>query len=183
MTDQLVIGSWNLCLGLANKKDLVINQLKNQNIAICGLQETEIQKDFPENVLNCGNYNAELELNKNKKRVGFYIRNDINYTRRNDLETEGYHVIIIDIHSDDNLRLINLYRPFRPPGLISPNDFFKVQLNIVKSALKNDCIVMGDFNLDARMDHRPDYHHKVPLTFLSEFALNQGLSQIINFST
>ena len=44
---KLKIGTWNLCLGLSNKKDIVINYLKMKDIAICCLQETEVQQNFP----------------------------------------------------------------------------------------------------------------------------------------
>ena len=61
---------------MPNKKDLVTSSLTRKNIAVCALQETEIGKNFPEGILNCGNFNLELEDANVKKRVGFY-RNDI----------------------------------------------------------------------------------------------------------
>ena len=67
LNNSLKIGIWNLCLGLANKKDLVTTSLSALNIEICCLQETEIQVGFPESILNCGNYNIELENNLEKK--------------------------------------------------------------------------------------------------------------------
>ena len=68
------------------KKDSVINHLKNYNIEICALQETKLPVGFPENELNSGGYSLESENADEKKRVVFYIRSDINYTRRNDIE-------------------------------------------------------------------------------------------------
>ena len=64
---------------------------------------------FPENVLNYGGYNTELEQNNEKKHVGFYIRKDLNYIRRKDLEKENCHVVIIDVKSSLSLRIITLY--------------------------------------------------------------------------
>ena len=118
-TQELRIASWNLCLGLANKKDLVIDHLRQFKIAICALQETEIVKDLPENVLNCGDYNLELESNNKNKISGFYIRSDIKYSRR------YLQVIIIDILCNREIQIINIYRSFRPPGLISPCTFLE----------------------------------------------------------
>ena len=92
------IGTWNLCLGLANKKDLVIEALKRNEIIVCGLQETEIDKNFPENLLSCGGYSIELEMNNEKKRAGVYVRNDIQYNRRLDLEVVDCHIVILDIN-------------------------------------------------------------------------------------
>ena len=94
---EIKLGSLNLCLGLPNKKDSVIDLLKNNSISVCCLQETEIPKNFPEKVLSSGGYNLELESNEEKKRVGVYLRNDIEYERKLDLEKAGTHIIIIDI--------------------------------------------------------------------------------------
>ena len=59
--------------------------------------ETEVPIGFPENLLNCGSYNLELEQNTMKKRVGIYLHKDLNYLRRRDLEKEDLHIVIIDI--------------------------------------------------------------------------------------
>ena len=69
----LKIGTWNLCLGLPNKKDNVTDILSAKQISVCCLQETEVPNGFPENSLNSGNYNLELELNDVKKRTGIYV--------------------------------------------------------------------------------------------------------------
>ena len=99
LQNKINIATWNLCLGLPNKKETVTDYLVSNNIQVCGLQETEIPLNFPVNVLNFGGYNIELEMNSAKKRVGFYIQSNINYVRRLDLEKENHHVIIIDIKS------------------------------------------------------------------------------------
>ena len=55
-----------------------------------------------------------------------------------------------------------LISSFRAPGLVSPDSFFRVQLGILKNALTNNCFIMGDFNLDVNMEHRLDYHYRIP---------------------
>ena len=45
------IATWNLCLGLSNKKDTVCDYLAVNNITACCLQETEIPMNFPEDIL------------------------------------------------------------------------------------------------------------------------------------
>ena len=67
MSEQLTLDTWNLCLGLPNKKDIVVDILSANKVKICCLQETEIQTCFPENVLNCGGYTIELEMNIEKR--------------------------------------------------------------------------------------------------------------------
>ena len=44
-------------------------------------------------------------------------------------------------------------------------------------------MIMGDFNLDARMEHNLDYKQKALLEPLPNFALSKDLVQIIDFTT
>ena len=66
---------------------------------------------------------------------------------------------------------------------MTPDVFFAEQLRILKKALCSSCYIMGDFTLDARMNHRMDYNRKVPLKLLNDFALENHLIQIVNFNT
>ena len=99
MSNHITIGTWNLCLGLPNKKDIVIDILDLNKVDICCLQETEISNGFPENILSCGGYKLELEINSSKKRAGIYLRNDLKYKRRNDFEKEDFHIVIVDVYT------------------------------------------------------------------------------------
>ena len=42
---------------------------------------------------------------------------------------------------------------------------------------------MGDFNLDAEMEHRQDYLYKIPFGYLTDFTTHNNLVQLINFKT
>ena len=53
---NLKVSTLKLCLGLPNKKDIVTDLLHRNNINVCCLQETEVPKNFPERVLDCGGY-------------------------------------------------------------------------------------------------------------------------------
>ena len=57
------------------------------------------------------------------------------------------------------------------------------QLAINKNAVSNDCYIMGDFNLDAKMQSRPDYHRRIQLATPTNFASEANLSQVVNFNT
>ena len=177
------IATWNLCLGLSNKKDLVCDYLAVNNVNICCLQETEIPMNCPEEVLDCNNYVVELEQNTEKKRAGIYIQKNTKYVRRFDLEKVNCHIVVIDVTACLNFRIICIYRSFRPQGLISPTAFFETQVSLIRAALTKNCYVLGDFNLDARMDMRPDYDHKIPLSILTDFALENNLIQIVTETT
>ncbi len=183
MLNNVKLATWNLCLGLSNKKDLVTQSLSRNNISACCVQETEIPINYPEEILDCNDYILELELNNLKKRAGIYIRKNVKYVRRKDLERENYHIVVIDVTFAVNFRLICIYRSFRPQDLIAPTTFFETQLSLIDNALTSNCYVMGDFNLDSRMDGRPDYDRKVPLNILTNFALEKNLIQIVNETT
>ena len=134
-------------------------------------------------ILNCGGYTLELETNTDKKRSGIYLRNNLKYVRRQDLEKENLHIVIVDVYTSTKIRIINIYRSFRPPNRMNPNLFFNEQLKILSSALCNNCIILGDFNLDARMLNRPDYLRKDQLKLLNDFAISNNLSQLVDFCT
>ena len=71
MNSELKIGTWNLCLGLPNKKDIVKNYIITEDIDVCCLQETEIPKDYPNALLSFSDYKIEIESNLQKKEQQF----------------------------------------------------------------------------------------------------------------
>ena len=66
---------------------------------------------------------------------------------------------------------------------MTSDNFFLEQLKIIRNALCGNCFVLGDFNLDANMTNCLDYGRRIPLKFLSDFAIQNNLSQIVNFNT
>ena len=65
------IATWNLCLGLPNKKDTVLRELESNKIDICCMQETELEKNYPINILSTPTYEFESEKNTVKKELAF----------------------------------------------------------------------------------------------------------------
>ena len=112
---MLNIATWNLCLGLKNKKDTVYGCLIEENIDIAFLLEVDIRKEYPIEVLTNKEYRLEVETSNIKSRCSIAIKNNINYKRRTDLEGEDLSLVIIDVTSTTNYRLINIYRQFHPP--------------------------------------------------------------------
>ena len=101
------IATWNLCLGLINKKEIVLDELCKNNIDICCLQETEIAKDYDLSFLNSKDYELETETNQKKIKVGVYIKNKLPYKRRKDIEDPNCHLIIIDLLSTVKIRFLS----------------------------------------------------------------------------
>ena len=112
MLNELKLASWNLCLGLANKKDLIAHTLNQEIIDICALQECEVSHLIDEKNLAIKNYRLELKGNDVKRRSGFYIKNLIDYVRRKDLESKNVHLLTIDVNNTVDYRIICLYRTF-----------------------------------------------------------------------
>ena len=119
---NLNIGTLNLCLGLRNKKDEVKRLITANCIDVLCLQETELESDFPTDILSFKGHAIETEINKNKVRTGIYIRDTLSYTRRRDLEKEDSHIIIIDLNDRKRTRIINIYRAFTPPPGLNPKN-------------------------------------------------------------
>ena len=58
-----------------------------------------------------------------------------------------------------------------------------MQLSILKNARTSNCYILGDFNLDAEMGHRPDYNYKIPMTSHTNFTIDANLIQLVTFKT
>ena len=103
----------DLCLGLKNKKDQVKRLLAENDIDILCMQEIELKNDFDCNLMRIPGFVFEAESSK-KKRVGCFVRDNIKYTRRNDLEKVNSHILIIDIEgtNDKMKRVINYLHEF-----------------------------------------------------------------------
>ena len=44
---------------------------------------------------------------------------------------------------------------------MSADTLFKSQLEVIKNAISMNCYIIGNFNLDARMEYRDDYYKKI----------------------
>ena len=161
---MIKFASWNLCLGIKNKKDYVYDTIRSEKIDICLLQEVEIKKDYPTELLSSADYKIEIEKHKHLARTAIVIKNNLAYERREDLELDDTSVIIIDINAKTNYRIINLYRQFSPPNNLTQTEHFKIQLSILKLAANNlngrNLIILGDFNLDDRKRYCTEYRNK-----------------------
>ena len=172
MTEEIKLATWNLCLGLPNKKDYVSHILTHELIDICALQECEVDPLIEEKYLSLKDYKIELEVNDVKKRTGIYIHNRIMYERRKDLEEPNLHLVIIDVNCTTKLRIISVYRSFSTISNITPAEQFKLQIDTIKRSLQT-CInrtpiIMGDFNLNYNKIYNPTYSFKTLFEYLND---------------
>jgi exonuclease III len=154
------IATWNVCLGLTTKKEIVSRTIVEEDIDICCIQEAEIPAGFPINELTFKNYSIEVEKNTFKQRVCIYIKTGINYKRREDLENENNHIVIIDVVAEKTYRIICLYRVFSTSNHVTPREKFNSQLKCISDSSVKNFIIMGDFNLDDSKKFEIDYVHK-----------------------
>ena len=183
MDSKTKIATLNLCLGLRSKKDEVKRLILENNIDILCVQETEIPKNYPVELLTFKGYNYENESNDVKSRCGIYVKESISYVRRTDLESKNLHVIIIDVNDSKQHRIITLYRSFNPQNAIPQKQFFESQLQLLKNSINNNTIILGDFNLDQNKRHDINYSHKLYFEALSNALETHNLVQVIDFVT
>ena len=62
------LATWNVCLGMQHKKDYIIDTLRKEEIDVCMIQEAEISKDYPINLLSSNDYKIECENSTVKAR-------------------------------------------------------------------------------------------------------------------
>ena len=178
------IATLNLCLGLKHKKIEVERLIRENQIDVICLQETEIEVAFNKELLDINGFRLELENNSVKRRTGVFLKNDVQYKRRIELEGKDSNLLIIDIMGKkEPWRLINVYRSFNPQGNVNPRVKFKYQLNIIKKALTQKSLLIGDFNLDYRKKFDVDYAHKNLFSDFDEELSSSNLVQMIDFET
>ena len=141
-----------------NKKNYVSQLIKDEKIDICCLQEIDLKPNIDKNLLSFGGYSLEIESNDVKARAGIYVKNGIEYLRRNELEGLNNGLVIIDLNLKINYRLINVYRIFNPTDGRTQRNFFLDQLTIIRTAVETcdqRCpIINGGLNLDEIMMNR-----------------------------
>ena len=94
----MIIATWNICLGLKNKKEYVYDVIKEKKIDICLLQEVEIPVDYDMDLLSHREFRIETETNCRKSRTAIIINENIQYERQKTLEKEDHGIIIIDLN-------------------------------------------------------------------------------------
>ena len=183
MSSNTKIATLNLCLGLKTKKEEVKRLIIENNIDILCVQESEIIKGYPTELLTFKGYNYENETNDLKSRCGVYVSNRISYTRRQDLEIKNMHVIILDVNDTKKHRIINIYRSFNPQSTSSQKQFFEAQLLLIQTNITSNTIILGDFNLDQNKIYNPNYSHKLYFEALNTAFQPHNLIQIVDFDT
>ena len=172
-----------MCLGLFHKKDYVRNILHEHQLDILTLQETEIPNDGDTTNYQIKGYALEIETNSKKRRVAIYIKNEISYKRKIDLEKPDIHLVIIDVESRPPTRIISIYRTFTPQDGSTARENFQRQLHVINAAKTEETLVLGDFNLDESKRHLINYSQRQLFQDFDETIGHHQFTQIINEPT
>ena len=187
MSLKMKVATWNICLGMKNKKDYIYQVMKEKEIDICLLQEVELEKDYDVNLLTDKEYRVEVETNNIKSRTAILIKDNIEYVRQSVLEDVNSGIVIIDVLGIMQYRVINIYRSFNPPNNISAKQFFEKQIDLLRTAITSignkKLIFRGDFNLDDLKRHAIAYRHKSLFEPLIKMCDDHNLIQMLDDAT
>jgi exonuclease III len=180
-----VLCTWNVCLGSRNKIKLIADFIVENKIDILCLQEAEVLEDYNIEAYKIRGYTLETEksLPHQTKRTSMYIRSDIKYQRRHELELPESHIIAITL--DTGIGIAAVYRSYKlthkPTHLLA----FEEQISILTSFISKHSrsIILGDFNLDYNKRNEPSYHHRTLFDRMIEFEDQNELLQTVTFNT
>ena len=167
----------------STKKDYARNLLYANNIDVLNLQERELGPHIDLNNFNIKGYALEVETNENKKRVATYIKTSIQNKRRNNLEKLNLHLIILNIQANPQVRVIMLYRTFRPQDASSPREHFQNQLHLINEAITNNTILLGDMNMDENKRYAINYNKRSMFRYFDEIIGHHQYTQHVTEAT
>ena len=168
----------NVC-GIASEKDILEDFILEKNIEIFGVIETLLQNTTPTSLVDIRGYTFERNDRSSKGGgVGVYIKENIEYIHRNDLNDENVEAVWIKILQNNSKSCILgvLYRPPLSLNHLSKNfeSIFMKIIDQVNSGNK-EVIIIGDLNISylKNDDHRN----------LNDNIVLLGLNQIVNKPT
>ena len=121
---------------------------KENDISVLGVSESKLGDDIPDSFINIENFQC---IRKDKKQGSggliVYVRSDVSFSRRKDLEHELFESIWIEIFPKNSKSFLigHFYR--NPVSTISWNDTFDEQVETVFGEDK-EIFLLGDFNRD-----------------------------------
>ena len=86
--------------GLFGKKDLLENFMIENNVKVIELSETLLNSQIPSSFVKLDGYNFERrDRGSPGGGIGMYIKNDIEYIRRSEFETDDIEFICLEVIS------------------------------------------------------------------------------------
>ena len=167
--------------GLVKHIDKIKLLLIEKNIHILAINETKLDETIEDNIISIDKYKLHRkDRNRHGGGVAIYIKEDINYTIRDDLPNHNLELICIRIqpfHSEP-FDIISWYRP--PNDLIEGFRHLERVLSFVDSKSK-EIILLGDTNCNLMNIETVISHSHVQA--LENIYQQFGFSQIIREAT
>ena len=167
--------------GLVKHIDEIKLLLIEKNIHILAINETKLDETIEDNIISIDKYKLHRkDRNRHGGGVAIYIKEDINYTIRDDLPNHNLELICIRIqpfHSEP-FDIISWYRP--PNDLIEGFRHLERVLSFVDSKSK-EIILLGDTNCNLMNNETVISHSHVQA--LENIYQQFGFSQIIREAT
>ena len=112
--NKFIVGQLNIC-GLFGKIDLLTLFIEKHNFDIFGITESLLNENISSSLLNIKGYSFERKDRRGQKGggVGVFIKSNIDYIRREDLENQQLEFICLEILSKHTKLyfVCVLYRP------------------------------------------------------------------------
>ena len=130
----------------------------------------------------------EKETHMEKRRTMLYVKNTIKYARQIQIEKPGAHIILLRIECVNKVVcLASIYRTYKLTRHESHLQAFQEQIEILQTFMNTNrgenCIIMGDMNLDERRRSDRSYHLHQLYQMWDDFERERCLIQMVKFST
>ena len=142
------IVSWNIC-HISNKLDELARLLLHGNIDILGLQETFLNSNTLDSVLQVNGFNFfRKDRGANGGGILVYIRNSLKVLRRSDLESDDCEMLWLQLFERKHSAISLIGFIYRPPSSDSSLDEC-IASNIEAACIKSSKIyILGDVNVN-----------------------------------
>ena len=142
------IVSWNIC-NISNKLDELAHLLLHGNIDILGLQETFLNSNTLDSVLQVNGFNFfRKDRGANGGGILVYIRNSLKVLRRSDLESDDCEMLWLQLFERKHSAISLIGFIYRPPSSDSSLDEC-IASNIEAACIKSSKIyILGDVNVN-----------------------------------
>ena len=106
---SLTIGSLNICRGLFNKEELLVNTINEKNCDICSVSEVDLEDFDEKKPFSIKGYNTYFPLTRtgtSKKRLICFVKNYIEVKQRDDLMSELLSNVWLEVKGTNQKILI-----------------------------------------------------------------------------
>jgi len=171
---NLKLATWNICLGMFHKVDIIKQTIYRENLDLLLLNETEINESHDTQYLKIPEYDLVTPLNKTNTRIAAYIRSDKNYK----ILCSNVKLDTISIQIEE-IKILGIYRAYKLPN----HDNYTDQMSELILEVNTHDIVMGDLNLDSNKRNINTYRYSNIYTMWQNEIENKNLNQINHQNT